>query len=160
MENQHHQGSRAGHGSYRRFFAMIATSTLVMWMLMYGLVFEADHLRFSNTRLFAALYMGAAMTLVMLVFMHHMLKDRRKNLLILTGAIVVFAASMFLARSQRFIGDVAFMKAMIPHHSIAILTSSRARIRDARVRALADEIIAAQKREIAVMDSLIADLTR
>jgi uncharacterized protein (DUF305 family) len=50
------------------------------------------------------------------------------------------------------------MKAMIPHHSIAILTSRRAQISDPRVRQLADEIIAAQEREIAQMEALIADL--
>jgi len=50
------------------------------------------------------------------------------------------------------------MKAMIPHHSIAILTSSHARIDDPRVRELADEIIEAQVREIDEMKALIADL--
>jgi len=47
---------------------------------------------------------------------------------------------------------------MIPHHSIAILTSRRAHIRDLRVRELADGIIEAQVREIAEMERLIADL--
>jgi uncharacterized protein (DUF305 family) len=52
------------------------------------------------------------------------------------------------------------MKAMIPHHSIAILTSRRAQIHDPRVRKLADEIIEAQVREIGEMETLIADLER
>ncbi len=56
------------------------------------------------------------------------------------------------------VGDVAWMKAMIPHHSIAILTSERARITDPRVRKLADGIIETQKREIAEMEALIRDL--
>ncbi len=50
------------------------------------------------------------------------------------------------------------MKAMIPHHSIAILTSERARISDPRVRKLADGIIEAQRREIDEMKFLIDDL--
>jgi glucose/arabinose dehydrogenase len=50
------------------------------------------------------------------------------------------------------------MRAMIPHHSIAILTSERANIRDARIRPLADEIIAAQRRKIAKMKVLIEDI--
>jgi uncharacterized protein (DUF305 family) len=49
---------------------------------------------------------------------------------------------------------------MIPHHSIAILTSERAHIRDPRVRKLADEIIEAQVSEIGEMKQLIADLER
>jgi hypothetical protein len=47
---------------------------------------------------------------------------------------------------------------MIPHHSIAILTSERSAIQDARVRKLADEIIEAQRREIKEMKWLIEDI--
>jgi uncharacterized protein (DUF305 family) len=68
------------------------------------------------------------------------------------------ALGFALVRSQATVGDVAWMKAMIPHHSIAILTSERARITDPRVRELADGIIATQRREIAEMEALIADI--
>ena len=145
-------------GSYARFGAMILTSTGVMFGLMYSLVVESDHIRFADTRFLMALYMGAMMTIIMLAFMLHMYEDKRKNTAIFTAAAVMFVVCLYLARSQRTVGDVAYMKAMIPHHSIAILTSSRARISDPRVRKLADGIIAAQRREIAEMDSLIADL--
>ncbi|MEO5818135.1 MAG: DUF305 domain-containing protein [Gemmatimonadaceae bacterium] len=147
-------------GSYTRFFAMIAASTLVMFGLMYSLVLEADHVRFADTRFFMALYMGAAMTVIMLAFMIGMYHNKRANAAIFGGATLVFVVFLYLARSQRTVGDVAYMKAMIPHHSIAILTSSRARITDPRVRKLADGIIEAQRREIAEMDSLIRDLQR
>ena len=146
------------HGSYARFAAMIAVSTAVMLVLMYSLVLEWDHVRLSDTRLLMALYMGAAMAIVMLAFMLGMYRDRRKNIAIFAGSAVLFALGLWLARSQRTAGDVAYMKAMIPHHSIAILTSSRARISDPRVRKLADDIISAQRREIAEMDALIKDL--
>ncbi len=147
-------------GSYARFAAMIATSTVVMFGLMYSLVLEADHLRFADTRFFMALYMGAVMTAIMLAFMIGMYHNKRANAAIFVGAAIVFAVFLYLARSQRMIGDVAYMKAMIPHHSIAILTSSRAQITDPRVRKLADGIISSQRREIAEMDSLIRDLQR
>lgn len=139
---------------------MIAVATLVMWGLMYSLVLETDHVWFSDTRFLMALYMGAMMTIVMLAFMLHMYTDRRKNTMIFAGAAIVFVVSLYLARSQRLVGDVAYMKAMIPHHSIAILTSSRAHITDPRVRKLADGIIEAQRREIAEMEGLIADLEK
>ncbi|MDY6923461.1 MAG: DUF305 domain-containing protein [Pseudomonadota bacterium] len=144
--------------SYARFAAMIGVSTLVMFGLMYLNTYAIEHVRFSETRAFMAVVMGAAMAAIMLLFMLKMYPDRRTNLAILAGAAVVFAGSLTLVRSQRTVDDVAFMKAMIPHHSIAILTSERARIRDPRVRKLADEIIATQRREIAEMDALIADL--
>lgn len=146
--------------SYIRFGAMIATSTLVMFGLMYLNTYQLDHVRFSETRSYMALLMGAVMAVIMLLFMLRMYPDRRLNLAILGGATLVFAATLWLVRSQQTVDDVSYMRAMIPHHSIAILTSERAHIRDPRVRELADGIIAAQKREITRMDALIADLER
>ncbi|MVS99901.1 DUF305 domain-containing protein [Devosia marina] len=144
--------------SYLRFAAMIATSTMVMYGLMYLNTYQSDHLFYSQTRLWMALLMGAVMAVIMLGFMWTMYKGRAVNLAIIAGAIAVFAGSLFLVRSQALVGDVDYMRAMIPHHSIAVLTSTNANIRDARVRELADEIIAAQVREIDEMKSLIADL--
>ena len=146
--------------SYKRFFAMIGTSTVLMFALMYSTVYVTDHIWWSQTKLWMALYMGATMAVVMLAFMLGMYEDKKKNLAIFVGSAVVFAASFFLVRAQSTVDDVAWMKAMIPHHSIAILTSERARITDPRVRELADEIIETQRREIAEMEALIADLER
>ena len=144
--------------SYARFFAMIGTSTLVMLALMYSTVYSADHLWWSATKGYMALYMGAAMAAVMLAFMLGMYRDRAKNLAIAVGSVLLFALAFAGLRTQTAVGDVAWMKAMIPHHSLAILTSERASISDPRVQALADEIIEAQRREIAEMEALIADL--
>ena len=144
--------------SYGRFAAMIATSTVAMFILMYSTVYSLDHVWWSDTKAFMALYMGAAMAIIMLAFMLKMYPNRTVNRAIFGGAAVLFALGLWLAQSQETVQDVAWMKAMIPHHSIAIMTSSRAEISDPRVRRLADEIILAQKREIAEMEALIADL--
>ncbi len=125
---------------------------------MYLNTYELDHIYFSQTRMWMALYMGAVMAVIMLGFMMKMYRSSRVNLSILLGSLAVFAGSLWVVRSQATVGDVAWMKAMIPHHSIAILTSKRASITDPRVRALADGIIEAQVREIAEMKALIADL--
>lgn len=143
---------------YPRFAVTIAVSTVVMYGLMYLNTFEGDHVFFSQTRMWMALVMGAVMAALMLVFMWGMYENRRANLAILAGSAVVFAGALWLVRSQATVGDVAYMKAMIPHHSIAVLTSSRAHIKDPRVRKLADGILTAQVREIAEMKALIADL--
>lgn len=144
--------------SYARFAAMIITSTIVMFGLMYLNTYAASHIWFSQTRMWMALYMGAVMAMVMLAFMLGMYQNSKLNIAIFAGAALVFAGSLFLVRSQATVDDEAWMKAMIPHHSIAILTSTRANISDPRVRNLADEIIEAQRREIAEMEALIADL--
>jgi len=146
--------------SYRRFVAMIVVSTLVMFGLMYSTTLEWSHVWWSHTRFWMALYMGATMAIIMLAFMLAMYPDRKKNRAIFAGSGVVILLTLFLARSQTTVGDVAWMKAMIPHHSIAILTSSRAHISAPRVRKLADGIIEAQRREIAEMEALIADLEK
>lgn len=144
--------------TYLRFVAMIATSTAVMFGLTYLNSYQADHVSFSETRLYMALLMGAAMAVIMLTFMLHAHKSRSTNLAIYLVSAVVFAGSLWLVRSQATVEDVAYMRAMIPHHLIAILTSERAQIDDPRVRYLADRIIEAQVAEIAEMKALIADL--
>lgn len=144
--------------AYSRFIAMILTSTLVMYGLMYLNTWEMSHVWFSQTRMWMALYMGGVMAIIMLAFMLSMYTNRKANIAIVAASVIAFATGVYLVRSQDTVGDVAWMKAMIPHHSIAILTSSRANISDPRVRNLADSIIEAQRLEIAEMDALIADL--
>ena len=144
--------------SYWRFFAMIITSTVVMFGLMYLNTYAIDHVFFSETRSYMALYMGAVMAVIMLAFMLGMYSNRGVNIAIFAGSALVFAVSLFLVRSQSTVDDTAWMRAMIPHHSIAILTSQRANISDPRVRKLADDIIEAQRLEIDEMKALIADL--
>ena len=144
---------------YSRFFAMITTSTAVMLGLMYLNSYSIiEHAFWSETRFYMAFVMGATMAIVMLSFMLGMYKDKGKNILIYTGSIVVFAGALFLVRSQVTVSDNSYMSAMIPHHSIAIMTSERAGIEDIRVRELADGIIEAQRREIKEMEWLIDDI--
>ena len=144
--------------SYWRFAAMIATSTVVMYGLMYLNTYAYEHVFWSETRAWMAVVMGATMAVIMLSFMLSMYKKRAVNLAIFGGSIGLFALSLWLVRSQATVDDVEYMKAMIPHHSIAIMTSHRSQVSDARVRKLADEIIESQRREISEMKYLIRDL--
>ena len=145
-------------GNYGRFWAMVATSTVIGWAAMYLNTYQIDHVFFSWTRVFMAMIMGGVMTAVMMGFMWKMYPNKRSRQAVLGVAAALFVAGLGLVRSQATVDDVAYMRAMIPHHSIAILTSGRARIEDPRVRKLADGIIEAQEREIAEMKQLIADL--
>lgn len=144
--------------AYARFGAMVAASTGVMFCLMYLNTYTLDHVWFSQTRAWMAVLMGAAMAALMLAFMLAMYPNRRVNAAIFVGGAVAFVGALWLVRSQATVDDVSYMKAMIPHHSIAIMTSERAHIRDPRVRKLADGIIEAQVREIREMERLITDL--
>lgn len=147
------------HGSYPRFYAMIGTSMVVMFLLMYLHSYQLlDHARFSETRLFMTMIMGGGMMIVMLLFMLGMYRSKGKNIAVVATAIILLVSGIGLVRSQITVDEVDYMEGMIPHHSIAILTSDRARIKDLRVRKLADEIIEAQRREIKEMQWLIADI--
>ncbi len=143
---------------YARFGAMIATSTIVMYFIMYLDIFQFSHFFNSETRIFMALLMGSTMSIIMMLFMWNMHKKRAVNFAILGTSAVVFALSLWLVRSQTTVEDESWMKAMIPHHSIAILTSERANISDPRVQKLADSIVKTQRKEIAQMKKLIKDL--
>ena len=154
------QGHEMKSMSWGRFAAMIATSTFIMFFLMYQLVYSSEHLMFSVNRLVASIIMGAVMTLVMLGFMWSMYRGMTIKVGVLVGALVLGVALLLVNRGQVLIGDVTFMKSMIPHHSIAINNARKASISDPRVRILADEIIASQVREIAEMKLLIKDIDR
>lgn len=144
--------------NYVRFGIMIGTSTFVMYWLMFLNVFQLDHIWLSQTRIYMALIMGSVMAIIMLLFMWQMYSNKKVNAGILVVSVLVFSTSLWLVRSQTTVDDTSWMKAMIPHHSIAILTSERANISDPRVRQLADDIIKAQRKEIDEMEKLIEDL--
>ena len=145
--------------TYKRFFAMIATSVVVMFCLMYLNSYQIlEHARFSETRAFMALIMGGAMMIVMLAFMLKMYENRAANLAIFAGGALLILAAVGLVRSQVTVSGVDYMEGMIPHHSIAILTSERARIEDPRVQELAREIAESQRREIREMEWVIGDI--
>ena len=144
--------------SWGRFAAMIATSTLIMFFLMYQLVYELDHALFSMNRLVASLVMGAVMTVVMLGFMWPMYRPSGVKVAVLAAGVVSAGVLLHVNRSQALIGDVAFTQSMIPHHSIAINNARKAEISDPRVRELADGIIRSQVFEIEEMKLLLQEI--
>lgn len=158
MTDKSHSSHEGGGGNYWRFMAMVATSTAIMFFLMYSNTFDADDLFWSETRFWMTFVMGGMMMIVMLLFMWGMYKDRTKNFIILGVGALTMALALWLVRSQTTVDDTEYMAAMIPHHSIAIMTSERASLKDPRVRELAKAIIVAQRREIAEMKYLIDDI--
>lgn len=167
-QTEHHQRDedveRGRHAEHERkmyvlFAGMIATSTVTMFLLTYTNAFAWSHMTFSEERVYMALLMGSAMAIIMLGFMWgRMYRNPKVNIAIVVGALVVGGTALWLSRSQALVEDPAYMKGMIPHHSIAILTSERADIDDVRVRELADGIIVAQRKEIAEMKWLLDDI--
>ena len=158
MDTQTNQ-TQAHSNPYPKFFVMLSASFIVMYVVMYLNTYELDHVYFSMTRFYMTCLMISSMALLMLGFMLKMYQDKTKNIAIVIGSLLLFFFSLFLVRAQRpIVGDVLWMRAMIPHHSIAILTSDRADIKDPEVKKLANDIIKAQKKEIEEMKSMIKRL--
>ncbi|MEP2059638.1 MAG: DUF305 domain-containing protein [Maribacter litoralis] len=144
---------------YTTFFLMLGCSFVAMYITMYLNTYAIDHVYFSLTRFYMTCLGISTMAVIMWFFMRKMYKNKKKNIAILLGSLILFSTALFLVRTQKpIIGDVLWMEAMIPHHSIAILTSERADIKDPEVKKLSEDIIEAQKREIKEMKAMIKRL--
>ncbi len=156
MNTQEENKKMMSKNSYTKFVLMLTASFVAMYMTMYLNSYTIDHVYFSLTRFYMSCLGISAMAIIMFVAMRKMYQNKKKNIAIIVGSIILFSSALGLVRAQSpIIGDILWMKAMIPHHSIAILTSERAAINDPEVRKLADEIIEAQKREIKEMKEMI-----
>lgn len=143
---------------YTTFVLMLICSAISMYITMYFNTYEFSHVFFSWTRMYMTFIGIGGMAIIMFLFMRHMYKDKTKNAIIVLGSLALMAISTFLVRQQIPIDDVKWMRAMIPHHSIAILTSSKADLKDPEVKKLAEDIIEAQEREIKEMKAMIERL--
>ena len=141
--------------SYKMFSIMMAISFLIMYCVMFLNMDKLVHYHTSMTRIYMALLMVAPMAVIMMVMMGNMYPNKKLNISIIIGGIVLFIIILIGLRTQTPIGDVQYMKAMIPHHSSAIMTSKSANIKDSEVKNLADSIIASQEREIAQMENIL-----
>ena len=144
---------------YTKFTLMLAASFVAMYITMYLNTYQIDHVYFSLTRFYMSCLGISTMAVIMWFFMRKMYKNKKKNIAILLGSLVLFVSALGLVRAQSpIVGDVLWLRAMIPHHSIAILTSERADIKDPEVKKLANDIIKAQEKEIAEMKAMIKRL--
>ena len=146
-------------GNYTKFVTMLVASFVAMYITMYLNTYAIDHVYFSLTRFYMSCLGISTMAIIMYVAMRNMYQNKKKNIAIIACSIVLFAGALGLVRAQApIVGDVLWMKAMIPHHSIAILTSERADIQDPEVKKLAEDIIKAQQKEVKEMKAMIKRL--
>jgi len=145
--------------NYQKFLLMIALSFITMFGVMYLHTYELDHIFFSTTRFYMVFLMISPMVVIMLTVMWGMYGNKKMNFLILGTSIVVFLVAFTFLRNQTFVQDEEYLKGMIPHHSIAILTSKKANITDPEVKRLAEEIIKTQEAEIAQMKRILERMT-
>ena len=154
MENM--KTMHAMKGSYRSFAIELVLDFIIMYLVMYTMIASLNHFYFNLNNVYMTLMMVSPMAILMLVFMRSMYPSKRTNLIIGGVAALVFALSFLGMRTQAGVGDKEFLRSMIPHHSGAILMCRQASLKDPEVRALCDEIVQGQEREIAQMKALLA----
>ncbi|WP_199223418.1 DUF305 domain-containing protein [Brumimicrobium oceani] len=146
--------------NYTKFILMLICSAISMYITMYFNTYEFSHVYFSWTRMYMTLIGIGGMAIIMFLFMRKMYTNKGKNTAIIVGSLILMSVSTFLVRQQIPVEDVRWMRAMIPHHSIAILTSKNADISDPEVKELANGIIKAQEKEIKEMKKMIERLEK
>lgn len=144
--------------SYGKLFSTLLISFVIMYFVMFLNMDEVGHYHTSITRVYMSVLMVAPMAILMILMMRKMYPNNKLNTAIILSGIVLFVLAFLGLRTQTPVGDIQYMKAMIPHHSSAIMTSKNASIKDPEVRKLADSIIKSQEDEILQMESMIKRL--
>ncbi|WP_181307982.1 DUF305 domain-containing protein [Rufibacter sp. XAAS-G3-1] len=140
---------------YKKFLYMLTASFVIMYAVMFLNVDQAEHIYLSATRVYTTLLMVAPMAVVMLLMLRNMYEDKKLNMIIYASSAIVFVGALLFLRNQVLVADEQYMKAMIPHHSSAIMVSQKANIKDPELKKLADEIIKSQVKEIAEMKAIL-----
>jgi len=156
MENMNHQ--KQGNAVYRKLFFTLIISFIIMYVVMFLNVDEIDQIYISITRTYMALLMVAPMAVLMMLMMGNMYHNKKLNSIIIGSGITVFIVAFIFLRNQTFVSDSQYMKAMIPHHSSAIMTSKHSEIKDPEVKILSENIIKSQQEEIKKMKEKIKEL--
>ncbi|EDM34546.1 hypothetical protein PBAL39_11130 [Pedobacter sp. BAL39] len=159
-QNNEHEKMNQGDNPYKKFLLMLSISFILMYGIMFLNVDQANHIYLSVTRTYMSILMISSMALVMLPMMGKMYPNKRLNKAILASAIIVFITALTFLRQQIFVGDIQYMKGMIPHHSSAIMTSKNANIKDPELKKLSEQIIKSQEEEIVQMKAKLKELEK
>ena len=160
MSNSHGNkkpgNAHAGNqGHYGRLMVELAIDFVIMYLVMFTMIRSLDHFYNNINNVWMTLMMVTPMALVMLAAMRSMFPSRKRNLLVIAGALIVFGVSFYGMRTQLAVGDEQFLRSMIPHHSGAILMCQEASITNPEIKALCGEIVASQRREIEQMKAIL-----
>lgn len=128
---------------------------IVMYLVMFVMIDSLGSFFNNLNTAYMALMMVTPMIVLMIAAMPHMFPSKRANAALIAGSVVVFLASFALIRTQTTIGDRAFLRSMIPHHSGAILMCREASLKDPEIVALCRQIIRSQRSEIDQMKAML-----
>jgi hypothetical protein len=153
----HQSGRNEGMGAYGKLFLALGLSLVVMFPLTMAFVAQWSHFHLNLSNFYMAVAMVAPMGLIMLGVMRGMFPDRRLNAGLVIGFVALFALGLWLGRTEAFVGDAQFLRAMIPHHSRAILVCQEAALTDPEIEQLCGQIISSQQEEIDIMNQMLGE---
>jgi len=145
---------------YGHLAIMTLLSFIAMFVFMYAMVDRFANVYPNVNQFYMAGLMAAPMVIIELIVMRAMYPDMKMNMIF--GGVALVALVLFFVgiRAQTAVGDVQFVKSMIPHHSGAILMCDRAAITDAELKTLCNEIVKGQQQEIDQMKTILARLNK
>lgn len=141
---------------YKKLATALTINAVIMFFVMYAMIDQFDHFYFNINRVYMTLLMVAPMAIIMLLVMRSMYTNQTLNYLLIAAFSGLFLLCFFFVRAQTLVGNEQFLRSMIPHHSSAILMCQEAAITDPEIIQLCEEIIEAQREEIAQMKALLA----
>ncbi len=85
MNANEHENNKKGMSQYTKFFLMLGSSFIAMYITMYLNTYEFDHVWFSLTRFYMVCLGIATMAIIMFVVMRSMYQNKKKNIAIVSG---------------------------------------------------------------------------
>lgn len=158
MKHEDHAHQEKSKSPYRDLGIMTAAHIGIMYVAMFAMIDRAGYFYNNTNMLYMALLMAAPVTLIMVFSMRHMYPDARINMAVGLACVLLTAGSFYAIRAQIGVGDAQFIRAMIPHHSGAILMCREATISDPELTQLCKGIIESQQREIDQMEAILERL--
>lgn len=141
---------------YRNLAIQTAIGGVIMYLVMFVMIDRVASFYLNLNMFYMTLMMVAPMVVLMILAMRDMFPSKQLNTILLIGSAVAFFGSFALIRTQTAIGDTAFLRSMIPHHSGAILMCGEASLTDPEIKALCGNIIRSQREEIEQMKAILA----
>ena len=158
MAMKMHKMSDMGKKMYPKFALMMALSFIAMYVLMYAMVNTFANALPSFNQAYMAGLMTAPMAILEMLLMGGMYPNKKANLAVLVGSVLLLMLCWIAIRQQVGISDRQFLKSMVPHHAGAILMCQQANLRDPEVRALCAGIVTSQQAEIDLMKAMLEQM--
>lgn len=141
---------------YRSLAIQTAISGAIMYLVMFVMIDSLNSFFNNLNMLYMTMMMVAPMVVLMILGMRHMFPSRAANLILISASVVAFFGSFALIRTQTTIGDIQFLRSMIPHHSGAVLMCREAKLTDPEITTLCQSIEQSQTREIEQMKRILS----